>query len=62
MKITRTSLVSNVKRTKELDVTQKQIDSWKNGKPIQEAMPNLTAAEREFIKTGITDKEWEELE
>ena len=28
---------------------------------IQDAMPNLTPDEREFIKTGITPKEWDEM-
>lgn len=26
---------------------------------IQEAMPNISADDREFIKTGITTDEWE---
>jgi hypothetical protein len=29
---------------------------------IQEAMPNLTPDEREFIKTGITNDEWDMME
>ena len=28
---------------------------------IQQAMPNLTADEREFIKTGITPQEWDDM-
>lgn len=30
------------------------------GKAIQEAFPNLSASEREFLMTGITDSEWDE--
>ena len=33
---------------------------WNAGLLIQDAFPWLTADEREFIKTGITDAEWKE--
>jgi hypothetical protein len=29
--------------------------------PIQEAMPHLTTAEREFVVSGMISEEWEEL-
>lgn len=35
--------------------------SWKNGKLIQDAFPTLSRDQREFIKTGITPKEWNEF-
>jgi hypothetical protein len=28
---------------------------------IQNAMPNLTAAQREFLMTGVTEEEWKEM-
>ena len=34
---------------------------WENGALIQDAFPMLTAGEREFIKTGITPDEWDNL-
>ena len=43
----------------EIEVTQEQLSSWENGVLIQNAMPNLSADEREFIKTGITPEEWD---
>ena len=58
MKITRVSPFSNKKTTLEIDVTARQIASWEKGELIQDAMPNLTADEREFIKMGITPDEW----
>lgn len=61
MKITRVSPFSNKKATLELDVTARQIASWEKGELIQDAMPNLTVAEREFIKTGVTPDEWDEI-
>lgn len=60
MKITRTSTLTGKKRTKDLPVTQKQIDKWKGGAYIQNAMPQLSADDREFIMTGITPEEWDE--
>lgn len=32
--------------------------AWQDGVSIQNAMPYLTADEREFIMTGITPEEW----
>jgi len=61
MKITRVSPFSNKKSTLELDVTARQIASWEKGELIQDAMPNLTPAEREFIKTGVTPDEWDDI-
>ena len=59
MIIERTSPFSGKKNEMDIDVTQEQIDEWKNGELIQNAMPNVSADEREFIMTGITPEEWE---
>lgn len=42
----------------EIDVTEEQMNDWKRGALIQDAMPTVSADEREFILTGITPKEW----
>lgn len=34
---------------------------WENGTPIQVAMPYLSAEEREFLKTGLTQEDWDEI-
>lgn len=60
MKITRTSPFSGVEHTLEVPVTQEQLDAWQAGAAIQNAMPNISAELREFIKTGITPTEWNE--
>jgi hypothetical protein len=31
------------------------------GELIQNAMPHLSADDREFVKTGITGEEWDQL-
>jgi hypothetical protein len=59
MLITRTSPLSGINREMELDITDEQMTAWKDGMVIQEAMPNLSADEREFLLTGITKEEWE---
>jgi hypothetical protein len=60
MKITRTSPFSGETNTLEIAVTEAQFSDWKRGELIQNAMPNLTNDEREFIMTGITAKEWKD--
>jgi len=60
MLITRTSPFSGNTNSMEIEVTIEQLRSWRqDGILIQDAMPNLSADEREFIKTGITPEEWD---
>ncbi len=61
MEVTRTSIISGKTRTVELPITEEQVKKWLGGALIQDAFPNLTPDEREFIKTGMTTKEWETL-
>ena len=58
MLITRRCPFTGVQNKKEIDVTEEQIRIWHEGTLIQDAMPELTASEREFIMTGITDEVW----
>ena len=60
MQITRKSMMSGVTRTRNLPVTPEQIREWEGGMLIQNAMPHLSMADREFVMTGVTDKEWQE--
>ena len=61
MQITRTSMISGNTNTMELNVTQELLTAWESGVNIQVAMPQLNAEEREFVKTGMTPTEWNEL-
>jgi len=61
MKIVRKSPFTGKMHQLEIDVTQEQLDSWRAGELIQNAMPNLSPEDREFIMTGITPEEWNEL-
>ena len=45
----------------DLPVTVEQVARYESGGVLlQDAFPNLTPAEREFIMTGITPAEWEQ--
>lgn len=61
MKITRISPFTRKEHTLDIPVTQEQLDDWKNGNHIQYAMPNLSPEHREFIISGITPTEWDEM-
>jgi hypothetical protein len=61
MLINRISQVSGKEHVMDIDVTFAQMREWNNGTLIQDAMPNLSDDEREFLMTGITPQEWEEL-
>ena len=61
MIITRTSTYSGIKRTLDLPVTEEQLRAYGRGELLQNAFPNLTPGQREFIKTGITQAEWVEI-
>ena len=57
----RTSPFTGITRMREITVTQEQLDRWQAGELIQNAMPNLSADDREFVMTGITAEEWDEV-
>ena len=59
--LTRTDPFTGKVNTMSLDITYEQIDSWVDGELIQNAFPNLTADEREFIQTGITSDSWDKF-
>lgn len=61
MKITRTSIMTNITRTKDLPIAPYQWEAYQAGAFIQRAMPDLTADEREFILSGMTAEEWAEV-
>lgn len=59
MQVTRKSVLSGIERTLDIPVTQEEFDKWNSGMLIQEAMPNLSPDQREFILTGIVSEEWD---
>jgi hypothetical protein len=61
MKITRTNPLNGEVNTLNIEVTDAQIAAYAAGALIQNAFPNLSADDREFIKTGITAESWEAM-
>ena len=61
MKITRTNPLNGEVNTLNIEVTDEQIEYYAAGGLIQDAFPNLSASDREFIKTGITAECWEAM-
>ena len=61
MLITKKSAFTGIEHTLEIPVTQAQLDLWNSGVSIQNAMPNISAEDREFIKTGVTAQEWNDI-
>lgn len=57
MEITRRSILTGILRTTDLPITGEQYIRWQQGATIQEAMPQLTPEQREFILTGVTSDE-----
>jgi len=61
MKFPRLSPISGKINVMDLDVTKDQFVAWEKGALIQDAFPNLTPDEREFLKTGVTRDEWDAM-
>lgn len=63
--ITRTSPISGIVNQMTLNISESEFNTayalWQGGVYIQDAFPTLDADEREFIKTGITPVEWDNL-
>ena len=59
MIVRRENIFTGRVRELELDVTQEQIERWHNGELIQNAMPHLSADEREFLVSGMLPEEWD---
>lgn len=60
MLIKRISRLTGKTHTREINVTQEQIDAWRGGEYIQKAMPHLSVNDREFLMTGLTPEEWDQ--
>lgn len=61
MLIKRKSILTGVERTRNIPVNPEDMAAWEAGYGnIQDLMPYLNDSDREFILSGITDKEWNE--
>jgi hypothetical protein len=62
MQITRKSVITGIQRTMDIPVNPEDFLAWQAGHGnIQDMMPYLSDDHREFILSGITPKEWDEV-
>lgn len=61
MEIKKLNPLSGRINSMDLDITSEQLSAWENGMLIQDAMPNLTPTEREFLITGMSAEEQKEI-
>lgn len=62
MRILRVSPLTGEWNEKELPITAEQLYAWEHlGKHIQDAMPHISPADREFVMTGLTEADWEAM-
>jgi plasmid replication initiation protein len=62
MLITRTSQISGIERTLNLNITEEEWENYQKEDRFhtQHCFPNLSPSDREFILSGITEEEWNE--
>jgi hypothetical protein len=61
MIIKRKSAITGITRSKDIPVDPNSLAEYEMGySSINEALPYLTDADREFILSGIVEGEWEE--
>ena len=61
MIIKRRSPFSGKENEMDINVTPLQMKMWQTGTLIQIAMPHISADDRDFIMTGITPEEWDNM-
>jgi hypothetical protein len=62
MLITRTSTITGQEHTLDLNINPDQLVRINIGiELIQNIVPHLSPSDREFIMTGITDEEWDNM-
>lgn len=58
MKIRRISAITGVERTKDIPLNPDDWVKYKMGYNLDDALPYLSDADRDFILSGITPEEW----
>lgn len=65
MLIKMTSKLTGQLNVMDIPLTETEFEAamatWKRGSLVQEAFPTLTKDEREFLMTGSTPEEWNEV-
>ena len=61
MLVSKKSSISGKINSMELPITEAQLEAHQNGGFAQDVFPTLSAEEREFLISGITPNEWNEM-
>lgn len=61
MIVPKVSLLTGVTHTRDINVTQEQLKRHANGELIQTVCPDLSAEDREYLISGITQDEWQKF-
>jgi hypothetical protein len=61
MNVTKKSALTGVIRTIDLPITEEQYRNYIDGMLVQDAFPDLSPDDREFIISGVTTEEWDAL-
>lgn len=63
--VTRVSVLTGVERTRVINVDPDKLEFWEKNRMscpyIQNMFPELSDDDKEFILSGVTPEEWEEL-
>lgn len=58
LRVTRTSLFTRKRNQMLIPTTLEAFGRWQSGALVQDAFPELTPDQREFIMSGATPEEW----
>lgn len=63
LKVSRRSVFTREMNSMVLPVSQERIEIWASGAGalVQDAFPELDADQREFLMSGATPKEWDDM-
>lgn len=61
MLITKISKYSGLTHVMDLPITEQQVRNFNLGMKVQDAFPLLNSDQREFMLTGCTKEEWDEM-
>lgn len=61
MKITKKSVLTGVTHTREIKITEEQLEQLRLGRHIQWVCPQLSHEDRGFLISGAPPEEWDEM-
>ena len=61
MKITKIHPFTGQEVTREINIKEEDYNDWKQGEHIQIVAPYLSVSDREFMITGLSDEEFDEI-